>query len=361
MYTIPDQFYYTTLEWVMEYLAGHYPNELLYKVIHPAETIQLPAPKGVDPVRWPTTCYYQPAFTTIIPFGRVATGCGFVVAPDNKRILDVELYYSYPFTNLPDPIYLEETVATLIWGWNLPGIGQTQAIYGHWFFDILPRIHLLEASGISIDKYLVGVLEHSFQWESLELLGFPTEKLIQVDRNDFHFMARNLIVPAVPFHIGKSPRWAVEFIQQRFKHSQNITLQRKYERVFITRQDAKARYVLNEEEVFRLLSQKGFTMISLTHLSVAEKVSIFSSAKAVIAPIGSGNVHLAFCSPGTTVIELTPETVIDDYFWKISGHAQLDYYQLLCEIKPPPQTPSGRDSFYVDIPKLTKVLTLAGI
>lgn len=361
MYTIPTQYYNSMLDWVIEYSNGHFSYQTLYKVIQQAETVSLPAPKGIDPVRFSTTWHYREAFTCIIPFGRVVTGSAYVVTPSNKRIHDLELNYDYPFQQLPDPIYIEETIATLIWGWNLPGRGSTQDVYGHWFLDILPRIHLLERSGIAIDKYLIGKLTKPYQWESLKLLDFPIEKLVQVDRDDYHLIARNLVVPAVPVYLGKSPRWAIQFLQQRLKLNRHVPKLEGYERIYITRQDAAARFVLNEEEVMQHLAPKGFRKITLTPLTTEDKIAIFSSAQVIVAPFGSGNTNLVFCSPGTKVIEMTPNTVMDDYFWKISCHVQLDYYELICEAKQPLHPIPHCDSFHVDIPKLAQVLDIAGI
>ncbi|WP_374019346.1 glycosyltransferase family 61 protein [Paenibacillus thiaminolyticus] len=361
MNTIPEQFYVKTRDWVAQFASDPQLAHERYKVIYPKETIHLPVPNGEDGKRWPSACHFEEAFVAVIPEGRIMTGNGYVVTPDHKRLLDVEYAYPYPFSELPPPEYTEETVATLIWGWNIPGVAYTQAIYGHWFFDILPRIHLLEQSGILIDKYLIGKLTHSFQYESLQMLGFPIDKLIQVDRNDYHLVARKLVVPAVPFILGKSPRWAYQFIRTRLKDVHSIPPRPGYERIYVSRQDAYARFVVNEEEVMQVLAKKGFTRIVLTPLSMEEKISIYSSAQAIVAPFGSGNVNVAFCNPGSTLIEMTPITVADEYFWKISNHAGMNYFEVLCDIEQPPKPVGGADSLIVDINKLKRVLHMAGI
>jgi hypothetical protein len=361
MYTIPEQYYDKTIDWVIDsYNHGNFnPNH--YQIIYPKETIYLPPPKGLDPVRWSTTCHFDEAFVAMIPNGRVVTGNCYVVTPNNKRLRDVEYYYPYSFRHLPTPEYRAETVATLVWGWNIPELVYTQAIYGHWFFDILPRIHLVEQSGIHIDKFLIGKLTHPFQYESLNMLGLPLEKFFQVDRNDFHLITDQLVVPSVPWILGKSPRWAFQFIHKRLKEDHSIPKNPGNERIYISRQDALARYVVNEKEVMNYLRQKGFTRIVTTPLSTFEKVSLFSSAEVIVTPFGSNNANLAFCNPGTKVIEMSPVTVIDDYFWKISNYAQLDYYEMICDIELPPKSVGGADNLIVDINKLAQILALAGI
>lgn len=362
MYTIPDQYYGRTKEWAISYANEHrIPIEAIYKVIHPQETLALRPTKGFDPMRWPTACYYEEAFVATVPSGRLATGNCYVITPDNKRLLDVEYFYPYDMLSLPPPVYQSGTVGTVVWGWNIPELVFTQAIFGHWFFDILPRFHLLQQSGVHIDKYVIGKLTHSFQYESLDMLGIPLERLIQADRNEFHIMAERLLVPAVPWMTGKGPRWAYEYIRRQLKDNHPVQPISGYERIYVSRQDAFARYVINEDEVLELLHSKGFTKIVLTPLTTAEKIAIYSSAQAVVAPFGSGNINFAFCNPGTKVIEMTPHTVTDDYFWKISNHAGLDYYEIICDIEYPAKPVGGADNLYVDVNKLRHVLHLAGI
>lgn len=362
MFTIPDQYYGRTKEWAIFYANGHQiPIETIYKVIHPQETLVLRPTKGFDPMRWPIVCSYEEAFVATVPTGRLATGNCYVITPDNKRLLDVEYFYPYNMSILPPPIYQSGTVGTVVWGWNIPEVAFTQAIFGHWFFDILPRFHLLQQSGACIEKYVIGKLTHSFQYESLDMLGIPRDKIIQVEQNDFHLVADQLLVPAVPWMIGKSPRWAYQYIRHQLKDNHLINPIPGYERIYVSRQDAYARYVINEDEVMELLQSKGFTKIVLTPLTTTEKIAMYSSAEVIVAPFGSGNINFAFCNPGTKVIELTPHTITDDYFWKISNHAGLDYYEVICDIEYPAKPVGGADNLVVNMDKLQNVLLLAGI
>ncbi|GMK43314.1 hypothetical protein PghCCS26_04410 [Paenibacillus glycanilyticus] len=281
-------------------------------------------------------------------------------------MLDVEYNCPYTETTLPAHEYYAKTVASVLWGWNLPHLNfdkqsSTQNVYGHWFFDILPRFHLLERRGIPIDYYVIGKLHYPFQYESLKTLNIPMDKLIEVSKPDFHIQARMLVVPAVPFNLGKCPPWTSEYIGNGFKLNRKIHKKMEYERIYVSREDASARFVINEEEVMQLLTKKGFKKIVTSPMTMEEKVDIFSSARVVIAPFGSANINVAFCEPGATFIELAPNTINDNYFWKISCHANVDYYELLCDVEQPPKAHSGVDNIVVDLAKLERYLQMIKI
>jgi len=88
---------------------------------------------------------------------------------------------------------------------------------------------------------------------------------------------------------------------------------------------------LNEEAVIDYLSTRGFVPVSLEELSFSEQLNWFASAKAIVAPHGSGLTNLVFCSPPTTVIELFSPNYIRHYFWVISQQLQLEHYFVVGE------------------------------
>ncbi|MCM3626017.1 glycosyltransferase family 61 protein [Paenibacillus glycanilyticus] len=359
-HTIPKDIYKKTKEWVKTLPASEADDR--YQVIYPAETIQLPAPLSVDPHRWVSTCSYDEAFVVSIPEGRLMTSHMYVITPDNKRLADLELYDArYEAMNLDEPDYYPGTVAPLFWGWNItnPYSHGTHTVFGHWFFDLMPRIHLLEKSGIPIDKFVLPKLTLAFQFESLKLLGVPLDKVIQVDKPDFHLKAKKLVVSAVPLVIGKCPPWASHYITDQMKNKRKIRKRKGYERIYITREDALARHVANEAEVLQYLQTKGFKKIVLTPMSTEEKIDVFASARIIVAPFGSGSINVAFCEPGASLIELAPVSFVDNYFWKLCCHAGLDYYEMLCQVEPKAHV--GADNIIVDIGKLDHYLRLNGI
>ena len=65
--------------------------------------------------------------------------------------------------------------------------------------------------------------------------------------------------------------------------------------------------MLNEPELVARLTDLGFRIIEPETLSVTDQILAFSSAEMVVGPSGSGMFNVAFCHPGTKVIDIESE------------------------------------------------------
>ncbi|HJV44238.1 MAG TPA: glycosyltransferase family 61 protein [Bacillota bacterium] len=261
-----------------------------------------------------------PAFLTVMPNGRVCGELGGVISPDNKLIWDASIeWVGSPSEHsllkrekLPLCTYLDETVAVL----SCPG----SHCYYHWLYDILPRVDLVRKRGLEIDKFVVNSTGLPYQEETLQMLGIPKEKIIR-STADLHIQAKTLVVPT---HPGCTTKWAADFLRKEFSKYCNHDLH-GLNRIYISRQNASWRRVLNEEEVMNILSPLGFQKVHLEKLSVSEQIRLLSTAQAIVAPHGAGLTNLTFCSPKTKVIEFFSPHYVDTTYWLLSDFAGLEY------------------------------------
>ena len=266
---------------------------------------------------------YPAAGVGVIDGGRVLTDRGTVIAPPDEFIADVSdawtngdqiIYPIFLSPRFPRVVKTDETVAVVSshcsW-WN----------YGHWLGDTLPRLHLLEKSGVHYDKIVVPYL-FSFQREALELLGIDRAKMI-VDTT-LHIEARRLVVPTFPGLYGLPPRWACEYLRERFlPHVKPST---KPRRIFISRNKPGAtRRILNEDVLYEALRPFGLERLFPEELSFAEEVSLFNNAEVIVGPVGAGMVNLLWCKPGTAVIEIFSPRYVNVMNWMFANHADLNY------------------------------------
>ncbi|OCR00908.1 hypothetical protein BCD67_24450 [Oscillatoriales cyanobacterium USR001] len=297
------------------------------------------------PVKQPKT------FVAVVPEGRawivpqksywLLCSAIAVISPDNYLLADISRDYPgflpgcekhditkhsiFKLESLPKLEQIDGKVAVLS--------GLSGNVYFHWMVDVLPRIELLRLSGIDFDKidwFLVNNSQQPFQQETLKALGVPKNKILASD-NHPHIQAKQLIVPSFPGYLGWPPLWVIDFLRREFLTG--ITPLSSYpERIYISRNKARYRRVLNEEKVIEELSKFGFVRILLESLPLSEQIALFFHAKVIVAPHGSGLTNTIFCQTGTKVIELVSPHYIGHYFWASSYHLKLKHYYLIGEV-----------------------------
>ncbi|MDF2718417.1 MAG: hypothetical protein K0R28_5342 [Paenibacillus sp.] len=340
----PRGAYPSLWDWVETSRAGRFRDSEMQNVMYMEETIRLSRPKGVEPPTHPgfqrQSVTIPKAYVAVLPQGRywvAEDGMAAIIAPDNKIVLDMSMQYCRP--NAVHPVYKRRelphakataesiAVVNFIWDNN----------YYHWLGDVLARIHLLDKSGIRIDKYIVnGKGSTRFQKETLAMLGIPEHKIVR-SKPGMHLKPKRLIVPSFetyrlqPFLPHSMPRWASRYLRTALSNRIGQTTEAGYRRIYVSRQNAQVRKVTNEEQVCRLLSGYGFQKVLLESLAVAEQIRLFTSAETIVAPHGAGLANLLFCRPGTKVLELYAPNYVNTVYWYLSNHFGLDYYYLFGE------------------------------
>ncbi|NHN46479.1 glycosyltransferase family 61 protein [Halostella sp. JP-L12] len=180
--------------------------------------------------------------------------------------------------------------------------------YFHWTAETLTRLEGVERyrkeTGNS-PPLIIGPNPTSFQLESLDLLGYSEEDLIFWDSE--YATVDKLILPTSRREADHrswsalSTGWLRE--RMRSEALKRVSKNRFTSNVYITRNDASARQVVNEEAVMECLEKYGFERYTLSEMSVAETVALFSQADTIVAPHGAGLTDLIY-SDEVSVIEL---------------------------------------------------------
>jgi capsular polysaccharide biosynthesis protein len=286
--------------------------------------------------------------------GRVF-GDGIVVTPDGQSVVrDVSL----DFGRAEEGHWLvgDEKIRAPEW---VPGVTTVVASalgegYCHWLLDELPRLLSLprEARGST----LIAHAQLECSRTALELLGW-TGALLQPKRRAYR-QCEQLLVPLLPGWTGRATRRQLELVVEFAARLPVVAPQLKGERLFVSRAGARRRRITNEAEVVAALAPMGFEAVRLEELSWAEQVACFRRAKVIVAPHGAGLANLAFCAPGTRVVEGLNRSHVNDCFWQIAALRGLEYRALLavgteplaCDPK------ANRLDFALDVPRLLAVV-----
>jgi len=207
--------------------------------------------------------------------------------------------------------------------------------YYHWLIEALPRIGLLEKTGMTPDLYFMSDSK-KYQRDSLETLKIPAEKIISPSINTC-IIADRLLVPSLLFHcteskkedyLDKLPSWTGDWLCSKFLPQ---TQGNAHEKLYISRKSTCARRIRNESELIENLSRYGVRAVKLEDLDITSQGKLFHGADFIISPHGAALANIVFCNPGTKVIDFMPANRVRSFFRHIAYNRRLEYKEILLE------------------------------
>ncbi len=174
----------------------------------------------------------------------------------------------------------------------------------HFMLDQSTRLALYARAGIDLaTATVIGPdLAQTYQYDIARRMGarryvgtsgFGT---VQVRRLAVLSNCRYLHHPA---HLGSD--WALAAVRAAFGVDGQGPRTKK---LFLSREDAASRQLVNEAEVAAMLHPHGFERIVPGQMSVCEQAAAFAQATHVVGLHGAALANLAFCAPGTQVLEI---------------------------------------------------------
>jgi len=169
----------------------------------------------------------------------------------------------------------------------------------HWMIEILPRLISYDrCSSLQYVPIIVPKSAPRFVAESLKLAGYLS-KVIFLDDGVYRFNTLHMLSMLSPSMDVSAD--AVDWLNKKFADAPSTPTAPK--RVYVSRRDAKIRFVSNECDLTRTLSEFGFETIVMSDLSLADQISIFRNAECIIGPHGAAFANLVFTRPTSIFIE----------------------------------------------------------
>jgi capsular polysaccharide biosynthesis protein len=103
-------------------------------------------------------------------------------------------------------------------------------------------------------------------------------------------------------------------------------------RIYISRDDARRRLVINEDTLEDALSEYGFETFCLCKLTQTEIIQLFAGADIVVGPHGAGLTNIMYPT-SATVVELRPDDSYSWVYYVLSEQYDLDYRYVCGEIQ----------------------------
>lgn len=209
----------------------------------------------------------------------------------------------------------------------MSGGGAKYFLY-HWLLETVPKMYLFQQSGeLDKDSYFIVPSQRTpYHREFLKHFGIDEQHIIN-EEDVHHIKAEWLFVTSHVKYFDHHPRWSCDFLYASVVRN---PVKQPKKRIYISRGDArKTRTVVKEPELIEMLKRHGFESVELARLSIYEKAEVFNSASILVAVHGGGLANLAYCQPGTRILEIFPDQYVRHAYFDMADKRNLCYDYLL--------------------------------
>ena len=196
--------------------------------------------------------------------------------------------------------------------------------YFHWVARMLPKLWAIEKNGFSINNFdwvIVNGPEMQFKSSTLKDFGIPQDKIVYTEAEQLYRFDFMIGVNNIRYH-----KEGINFMREKYLAKKNIEVDRK---VYLSRQKAKHRKILEEDKLISYLEKKGYEIIDFADYSVVEQAEIMASTKELITIHGAGLANLIFASPKMKLLEILEDTFVNVNYWFYSNLMDVNYHYYL--------------------------------
>ena len=334
---------------VKAWIKAH-PNaqaEIVKAAIAQPQTVQLTLPNTIEPEIHPRFLSMMERdglytssekYLARISNPRIVGQNGLIVLPDGSYALEPLMsrehaerlpeYYSFTQRQLvkTNPVKQQGTYYSI-----LQMYGQGNNPY-HWLHDVLQNLRWIVELLPKDTTYIVPQGLREWQYESLAAVGIHKAQTTPLPLGEIWQVASLYFSPPTKRHSRDLPglnEWLRDKCYQKFEIDADRVA--PTELIYISRELARGRKIVNETALEALLAEHGFKKYLLETMTFEQIVRLFASAKAVVAPHGAGLANLIFSQQGTKILEILEATAegIGICFWSLSEVMGHEHWYLL--------------------------------
>lgn len=173
------------------------------------------------------------------------------------------------------------------------------AQFYHWMIQILPRLGLALRAGVKFDRLALYDTQKRYVRDAMANLNIPESALVDLKQVPC-FSADRVVAPLAKWNIDPP---MVGFV--RSTYLPDAASVSDGEPLYISRNLAQSRRVVNEDEMMAALSREfGFRLVRFEEMTLAEQARVIAGANCVVAPHGAGLSNICFCRPDTLIVEI---------------------------------------------------------
>jgi capsular polysaccharide biosynthesis protein len=197
----------------------------------------------------------------------------------------------------------------------------------HWFCDVLPRLFSIKEL---IKDYILLVPESEY----VKNIGLASLDFFELKPAGIEFIKDTELIKVKDLSIVThtcATGYTNDKVMQQMQDFIKIKLNHKIaeKKIYVTRDKARYRKVLNEFEVWDVVKSNGYEVVRFEDLSWKEQILKCASVKSMVSIHGAGLVNTMFMPKGGSVLEFRRDKIYHNQcFWHLSTALKLDYYYL---------------------------------
>jgi capsular polysaccharide biosynthesis protein len=209
--------------------------------------------------------------------------------------------------------------------------------YYHWLCESIFRLWMVRRQ---LDNLVLVLPEYYKDADFItgSLAPFKIKHVIYIP-NGKSLMVKNLCLPQIKpicdSYNSKHLKQVSKFYKKYVLFEKRLPFDR-IDKLYVSRQLAPRRKVVNEDEIQNILKKYGFTIFHPEKHNFLEQVAIFSKVKYLVGEHGSGLTNLLFMGKNTSILELHKNKTHEfdhpsPLFWYMAEALGINYYHQLCE------------------------------
>lgn len=221
--------------------------------------------------------------------------------------------------------------------------------YFHWLTEALPRLLVIHEK-LSTTPVVLPCFYELTDYMQTSLRAFDIKTIYYIPKQEIYY-AKKLLVPS---QTAGSGNYNVEIQRRLRKHLTDYFRDKcsveKGKKIYVSRDRAKVRRVINEKEVQALMIKYGYSIVFFEDYKWLEQVSISMRANIMVAIHGGGLTNMLFMPENSIIMELRQDgdTHHNCYFSQANAMGHLYYYQL-CVPDERDTTEMNRGNLFVDL------------
>jgi len=235
--------------------------------------------------------------------------------------------------------------------------------YYHWYGEFLLRLLYFQKNNKDSLIY-TRQFKYNWQWDTLKYFDADISRIKFIDSNKDYLSSKNYLYQSFFGSPSLINPKAIELLKEIIIKKQNsLNDEKPKRRIFISRDKAKHRRIVNDSEFKLFLSTKyDFEILDFEDFTIEEQYAVFNQAEIIISIHGPALTNVIACS-NAKIIELYNEKHIVECFAHICFSLKLPYHALLCKSIGEPRIINkkpfyGYNDIKIDISRLDNILQI---